>query len=86
MVKPTDGLIAAAFVARDWHGGQASGLYALSCGQWQHLTRDDVAAALREFERCEPTDYFCEEAAELDGAIDDLKLWLAANPPEDDEV
>ena len=48
--EPSQAIIEAAFLARDWHGGQASGLYALSCGQWEHLTAADYARAAQEFE------------------------------------
>lgn len=48
--EPSQAIVEAAFLARDWHGGQASGLYALSCGQWEHLTAADYARAAQEFE------------------------------------
>lgn len=40
-------LIEAAFTARDWHGGQWTGLYALSCGSFDYET---VCRAANEFE------------------------------------
>lgn len=87
MITPSYDLARAAFIAQDWHGGQASALYRLGCAQWAHLTRDDIAEALAEFEDCRDHDYIeitDEEAAELDDAIDALRRWLAANPPEGD--
>jgi hypothetical protein len=48
--EPSQAISEAAFLAWHWHGGQASGLYALSCCQWEHLTAADYARAAQEFE------------------------------------
>lgn len=47
-------IVSVAFVARDWHGGQGSGLYALSSSG----TPDPkiLKRALREFHSIEPAD------------------------------
>lgn len=81
MITPTDDLISAAFTARHWHDGQACPLYALSCGQWDELTRDDIDAARRAFGRI-AWQTTCESDDDLDMlcALDALEAWLAANP------
>ena len=81
MITPSDSLRFAAYVAQDWHGGQGSALYRFSCAQWDHLTRDDIEAALREFNRCEAAEWFSDEAAELDDAKSACAGWLYAHPP-----
>ena len=40
-------LAIAAFVAAEWHGGQWSALYRLSCGDYSHDTIGDAARELR---------------------------------------
>ena len=42
-------VVEAAFLARDWHGGQWSGLYALQCGSFDFVT---ICRAAREFSAC----------------------------------
>lgn len=42
-----DSLVGAAFVARDWHAGQFSASYALSCGDFSRETLEGAAADLR---------------------------------------
>lgn len=38
----------AAFICRDYHGGQWSACYAIQCGSWEHLTADDLRRAADE--------------------------------------
>ncbi len=73
MVTDTYLLAEAAFIARDWHGGLGCPLYALQCGQWDELTRDDIAdaeAVFRDLERGNPDDL------DLMDARTALELWL----------
>jgi hypothetical protein len=42
----SDGLALAAFVARDYHGGQWTGLYALSCGDYSLDTLNRAGSEL----------------------------------------
>lgn len=81
MITPSDSLRFAAYVAQDWHGGQGSALYRFSCAQWDHLTRDDIEAALREFHLCDPENPLDDYAAELYEAKWACSSWLYANPP-----
>lgn len=66
-------LIAAAFVCRDWYDGQASGCYAVQCGQWEHLTAGELERAAYELQRHGETcaDDYCD-CSDLPDAIDAL--------------
>lgn len=46
---PPDEVVEAAFLAQQWHGGQASALYRLSGGAWEHLDAEDYLEAAQEF-------------------------------------
>lgn len=84
------GLLEASYTAGDYHGGQSSALYALSCAQWQHLTRADMyraAAEMRDILARAET-----HAQEDDPPIDDartaaeyLTRWTEQHPPVDPE-
>ena len=71
--EPSQGVIEAAFLARDWHGGQASALYALSCGQWDHLTKDNYLDAAEEFESIIRSGHAGEDEDQMREAVAALK-------------
>ena len=52
ITNPSEELVAAAFLARDYYAGQFSGLYKLQCGVWDALTLQDIGmpvASSRQF-------------------------------------
>lgn len=84
--RVTNGLASAAFEARYWHGGQFSASYALSCGVWDHLEVARVHEALAELEIALGPLEDAELRDDLKGAVEELRLWCAANPiPEEDD-
>ena len=50
VTEPSQALLEAAFLARAYRNGQGCPLYALSCGEWRHLTAFDYEAAAEEFD------------------------------------
>lgn len=50
ITEPSQALLEAAFTARGYHNGQGCPLYALSCGEWRHLTAFDYEAAAAAFD------------------------------------
>ena len=45
----------AMIAASDWHSGQWSALYMLSCNQWQYWNASDIRAMIVEYEEEEET-------------------------------
>ena len=72
-----DSIVAAAFVARDWHGGQWSALYRLQCGNFDYETIQDAAAELaRAIERYPVSNdetYDADAIIEANQALADLE-------------
>ena len=89
MIERTDALYDAAVLAHSWHGGQWTALYALGCGQWQHLTVGHIHDALAEYKVClaheQASPQEPEYAPELELIIYGLEQWCAEHPlPEED--
>ena len=80
ITNPSDELVSAAFLARDYHGGMGSGLYRLSCGEWGALTLDDYRDACCEFQAVLDSGRFDDDDAQaLHDAVnvlDDAMLVL----------
>ena len=63
-----DAIVSAAFVARDWHGGQWSYLYRLQCGDFSYDTVSGAASELaRAIEKHPVTN---DETYDADGMIE----------------
>jgi len=82
---PPDEVVRAAFIARDWHGGLSSPLYALSSGVWSELGPDDYEAAADELEEAldkvpdDPGDWVTsEELWEAEEAVPALRKFAKA--------
>jgi hypothetical protein len=80
ITNPSSELVSAAFLARDYHSGQFSGLYRLSCGDWEALTLDDYRDACSEFQAVLDSGRFDDDDAQaLHDAVnvlDDAMLLL----------
>jgi hypothetical protein len=69
------GLVAAAFTASDWHGGQWSDLYALSCGAFDYDTVVSAATELaRATDKADP-DRVDDDAIEALAALDEIAAF-----------
>ena len=68
VTEPSQALLEAAFLARDYHNGQGCPLYALQCGEWQSLLWTDYTAAACEFDALSYSRLIQEGAG-------DLEMW-----------
>ena len=68
------GISTAQGIASDWHGGQWSDLYKLSCGVYDEWTVDDIEGMIMEFGECIEQG---EETDEIYEAIDELTFAAA---------
>ena len=80
ITNPSEELVAAAFLARDYYAGQFSGLYKLQCGVWDALTLQDYRDACCEFQAVLDSGRFDDDDAQaLHDAVnvlDDAMLLL----------
>lgn len=60
-----------AYVARDWHGGQWSDLYALGCGDFRPST---IVGALAELESVTDSPHAAVDDTTA-SALEDLRMW-----------
>lgn len=74
-------ILDAAYTASDYHGGMGTGLYALSCGQWQHLTRADMRRAAAEMATV--AEQTGDDEPRIAAAA--LATWTEQHPPLDDD-
>ncbi len=82
MIEDIDDLVAAAFVAREWHGGQFTALYKLGCGEWHELQSQDIHDALSELSKCDASTALDPHhgVTDLGVALDGLRLWCDRHP------
>tara|TARA_R110000868_G_C10890698_1_gene763574 strand:+ start:91 stop:360 length:270 start_codon:yes stop_codon:yes gene_type:complete len=80
ITNPSEELVSAAFLAREYYAGQFSGLYKLQCGEWDALTLQDYRDACCEFQAVLDSGRFDDDDAQaLHGAVnvlDDAMLLL----------
>jgi hypothetical protein len=74
-------LLEASCVASDYHGGMGTGLYALSCAQWQHLTRADMRRAAREMRTV--AEQTGDDEPRIYATV--LETWTEQHPPVDED-
>lgn len=75
------GISTAQGIASDWHGGQWSDLYKLSCGVYDEWASDDLEGMIMEFGECIEDG---EETDEIYEAIDELTFALTLFDHQDD--
>jgi len=70
-------------LASEYHGGQWSDLYKLSCGKWDAWERSDVEGMILEFEKCKEF-ASAEDESNIDEALDCLLSALEFYPEEEE--